>query len=99
MKSARAALVAQGKRLVLQEWDLFRQVTENYNGIVGVGEDVQNADPFYRESQLISSLFSRARAPAPYLFLSPPPPPSFYPPYADWGALPGFLSFLESGAY
>jgi putative isomerase len=47
--AARQALVAQGKRLVQQEWDLFRQVTENYNGVIGVGEDVGDADPFYRQ--------------------------------------------------
>lgn len=62
--TVRKALVAQGKRLVLQEWDLFRQVTENVNGINGIGEDVGNADPFYH-----------------------------------WGALPGFISFLENKAY
>ena len=45
----RTALVAQGRRLVLQEWNLFRQITENYNGLVGAGEDVGNADPFYIE--------------------------------------------------
>jgi hypothetical protein len=64
VRAARTALVAQGRRLVEQEWTLFRQVTENYNGLIGVGEDVGNADPFYH-----------------------------------WGALGGFLSFLESGAY
>jgi hypothetical protein len=62
--TVRTALVAQGKRLLLQEWDLFRQVTENYQGTSGAGEDRGNSDPFYH-----------------------------------WGALPGFLSFLESGAY
>ncbi len=64
VKAARTSLVAQGKRILLQEWDLFRQVTENYNGVIGAGEDVGNADPFYH-----------------------------------WGALAGFMSFLESGAY
>jgi hypothetical protein len=44
--AARSALVSQGLALLMQEWGLFRQVTENYNGIVGVGEDVGNADPF-----------------------------------------------------
>jgi mevalonate kinase len=39
--------VAQALRLELQEWRLFRQVTENYNGIFGAGEDVNSADPFY----------------------------------------------------
>ena len=47
VQAARASLVAQGRKLVVQEWTLFRQVTENYNGLVGIGEDVGNADPFY----------------------------------------------------
>jgi hypothetical protein len=47
VQAARAALVAQGRALVVQEWTLFRQVTENYNGLIGVGEDVGNADPMY----------------------------------------------------
>jgi hypothetical protein len=54
VKSARTSLVAQSKALVLQEWRLFRQVTENYNGIIGVGEDVGNADPFYHWGALPS---------------------------------------------
>jgi putative isomerase len=45
--AAKSALVSTSNALLLQEWTLFRQVTENYNGIVGVGEDVGNADPFY----------------------------------------------------
>ena len=43
---------------------LFHQVVENCNGIIGIGEDVGNADPFYH-----------------------------------WGALAGFLSFIERGVY
>jgi hypothetical protein len=49
---------------MLRQWNNFRQVTENYNGYIGIGEDVGNADPMYH-----------------------------------WGALPGFLSFLEQGIY
>jgi putative isomerase len=60
----RKELVKQSRRLLGQEWTNFRQVTENYNGIIGVGEDVANADPFY-----------------------------------TWGALAGFVSFLEEGLY
>ena len=55
--AARTALVAQGRRLLLQEWDLFRQVTENYNGVIGAGEDVGNADPLY--SMLLPALLLR----------------------------------------
>jgi hypothetical protein len=40
--SARNALVQQSYELMMQEWTLFRQVTENHNGIIGVGEDVGN---------------------------------------------------------
>ena len=47
VRAARAVLVAQALQLELQEWRLFRQVTENMNGLVGAGEDVANADPFY----------------------------------------------------
>jgi hypothetical protein len=47
-RAARGVLVRQALRLELQEWRLFRQVTENHNGVFGVGEDVGNADPFYR---------------------------------------------------
>ena len=66
VKAARGALVTQGRRLVLQEWDLFRQVTENYNGIIGAGEDVGNADPFYHCAFAFISPFIP-------LFVSPPP--------------------------
>jgi hypothetical protein len=54
-RSARLVLVEQALRLELQEWRLFRQVTENHNGIFGVGEDVGNADPMYRESLLVGA--------------------------------------------
>lgn len=45
--AARAALLAQGRALLSQEWINLRQITENYNGLVGYGEDVGNADPAY----------------------------------------------------
>ena len=54
--AARAALVKTSAVLVIQEWTLFRQVTENYNGIIGVGEDVGNADPFYHWGALPSMM-------------------------------------------
>jgi len=72
VKAARTALVAQGRRILLQEWDLFRQVTENYNGIIGAGEDVGNADPFYRKSYLIPFLFHELTV----TLTTPPPLPT-----------------------
>jgi hypothetical protein len=51
-RAARAVLVAQALRLELQEWRLFRQVTENMNGIFRVVKDVGNADPFYHWAPL-----------------------------------------------
>jgi len=53
VQAARAVLVQQALRLELQEWRLFRQVTENMNGIFGAGEDVGNADPFYTWGALL----------------------------------------------
>lgn len=64
VRAARLELVTMGKSLVEQNWNLFRQVAENVNGIIGVAEDVGSADPFYH-----------------------------------WGALFGFVSFLENGVY
>jgi hypothetical protein len=37
VKAARESMVAQGRALLLQEWSGFRQVTENYNGVCGIG--------------------------------------------------------------
>lgn len=64
VRAARLELVAMGKMLVEQNWNLFRQVAENVNGINGIAEDVGSADPFYH-----------------------------------WGALFGFISFIENGLY
>ena len=80
-RDARAVLVQQALALELQEWRLFRQVTENMNGIFGVGEDVANADPFYHVSSphffLFTFLFS-----SPFfffLFLAHSPPHAHAP--------------------
>ena len=92
---------------MLQNWRLFHQVVENMNGIVGIGEDVGNADPFYvrcrRRQQGGDPLAnaapawpSRAALPrtrAATSFSSLPPRSQ------HWGALSGFLSFLERGIY
>ena len=55
-RAARHVLVAQALRLELQEWRLFRQVTENYNGLFGAGEDVNSADPFYTWGALLGHI-------------------------------------------
>ena len=55
-RAARGVLVAQALKLELQEWRLFRQVSENMNGVFGVGEDVGNADPFYHWGALLGHI-------------------------------------------
>ena len=47
VQDARKSLVAQSRKLLLAEWSNFRRVAENYNGVIGVAEDVENADPMY----------------------------------------------------
>ena len=69
--SARKALVAQGRRLVNQEWALFRQITENYNGVLGVGEDVGNADPFCESRVRLCSSANAALTPPPSALCRP----------------------------
>lgn len=66
--SARAVLVKQALALELQEWRLFRQVTENCNSIFGAGEDVGNADPFYTWGALMGhiSLLERGVTGSPW---------------------------------
>ena len=97
-RAARGVLVAQALRLELQEWRLFRQVTENHNGIFGVGEDVGNADPFCasRGRARVARAWLRAgRACAHSLKTSPKTLSLFR---ADhWGALLGHIALLEAG--
>ena len=38
---------AQAKRLFTQQLELFGQVTENTNGVLGVGSDSARADSYY----------------------------------------------------
>jgi hypothetical protein len=45
--AARLELVAMGARLQLSNWEVFGQVCENVNGIIGTCEDSGDADPFY----------------------------------------------------
>ena len=79
-RAARGVLVRQALRLELQDWRLFREVNENYNGIFGTGEG-GNADPFYRawacgerEGRGLRSLCSCSKPPH-----FPAPPALFLP--------------------
>ena len=47
VRAARLVAVDMGRELTLMNWRLFHQVVENMNGVIGIGEDVGNADPFY----------------------------------------------------
>jgi hypothetical protein len=48
VREARRALVAAGRVVSLRNWEVFGHVAENGNGVLlGVPEDVPNADPFY----------------------------------------------------
>ena len=43
----KAQLANQAKRLFLQQLELFGQVNENTNGVLGVGSDSTRADSYY----------------------------------------------------
>ena len=45
--AAKAQLADMAKRLFLQQLDLFGQVNENTNGVLGVGSDSTRADSYY----------------------------------------------------
>eukprot|EP01047_Picozoa_sp_COSAG01_P025558 COSAG01_NODE_1620_length_9713_cov_4.117433_2_plen_110_part_00 len=45
--AAKAQLADMAKRLFLQQLDLFGQVNENTNGVLGVGSDSTWADSYY----------------------------------------------------
>ena len=45
--AAKARLADQAKRLFLQQLELFGQVNENTNGVLGVGSDSVRADSYY----------------------------------------------------
>jgi hypothetical protein len=71
----------------VQEWSGFRQVTENYNGVCGIGEDVGNAGSSEcAASALLASEWLVA-------FVRE----NILDPFYTWGALPGLLSFQEAG--
>ena len=45
-----------GASLMRVNWDLFHHVCENTNGIIGICEDVGNADGFYHWGALFGFL-------------------------------------------
>lgn len=46
-RKKKAELADQAKRLFLQQLELFGQVNENTNGVLGVGSDSTRADSYY----------------------------------------------------
>ena len=46
-KKKKAELADQAKRLFTQQYELFGQVNENTNGVLGVGSDNVRADSYY----------------------------------------------------
>lgn len=46
-RAKKAQLADQAKRLFTQQLELFGQVNENTNGILGVGSDNERADAYY----------------------------------------------------
>jgi hypothetical protein len=70
--AVRQQVVAMGKALMLLNWRLFHQVVENMNGVIGIGEDVGNADPFYVRERARPPRCSRLRTASPTLSLFSP---------------------------
>ena len=102
VRAARLEAVAMGADLMRLNWNLFHQVCENTNGIVGICEDVGNADPFV--SPLPATAYNdcvrpECRTLTVSPLIAPRPLPLPLPQQYHWGALFGFLSFQESGAY
>jgi Mannosylglycerate hydrolase MGH1-like glycoside hydrolase domain len=53
LPAARAQLVQKSRTLFLKEWQTNRHVHENYNAILGVGDDVSSSDRFYHWGALL----------------------------------------------
>ena len=47
VKTKKAELANQARRLFTQEYELFGQINENTNGVLGVGSDSDRADGYY----------------------------------------------------
>ena len=53
LPAAQAALASRSYALFLREWQQHRHVHENYNAILGEGDDVKNSDRFYHWGALL----------------------------------------------
>ena len=96
-----------GAALTARNWEYFRQVAENVNGVIGVAEDVGNAECVRPRPHGRGRARDPRRARGPRLTHHPhiDPLPRHHThtlhrsPYYTWGALFGFVSFLEAGVY
>ena len=53
LSSSRSQLVEKSRALFLKEWQANRHVHENYNAILGIGDDSTNSDRFYHWGALL----------------------------------------------
>ncbi|MGC9199944.1 MAG: MGH1-like glycoside hydrolase domain-containing protein [Acidobacteriaceae bacterium] len=53
LPAAQAALASKSYALFLREWQQHRHVHENYNAMLGEGDDVKNSDRFYHWGALL----------------------------------------------
>ncbi len=65
LPKAQAALASKSYALFLREWKEHRHVHENYNAILGEGDDVKNSDRFYHWGALLGYVeyLQEARSP------------------------------------
>jgi len=57
LKDARMDLINKSKDLLIKNWRENGGIFENYNSITGAGNDVKNADGFYRWGTLLTFEF------------------------------------------
>lgn len=53
LPDARKAMAEKSAALLLRSWTEKRQVCENYNAILGIGNDRRNSDAFYHWGALL----------------------------------------------
>jgi hypothetical protein len=53
LPSARSQFVQKSRALFLKEWEANRHVHENYNAMLGIGDDVSSSDRFYHWGALL----------------------------------------------
>ena len=102
--AARADLVAQGADLFATNWRLFGFTPEHSNGVVGVYDWTYQCDPCEWGARggmgrRVASLRSRAPDRTSTLVTASSLPPHPRCTAYTWGALPGFLQFVEAGFY